>query len=90
MAPSRVISVPKTDPGAYNPKRPAGKLLLAQVAHLRDALSKHVDEKLADSKEATEILAFDIASIKTEADVSNYTQKVTAILHPQGAKRPGK
>jgi hypothetical protein len=83
MAPSQVISVSKTDPGAYNPKRPAGKLLLSQTRHLREALIQHLHE-------LTKILAVDLGSLKTEGDVSAYTQKVTAILHPQGAKRPGK
>lgn len=83
MAPSRVISVPKTDRGAYNPNRPAGKLLLAQTAHLRESLIRHLHE-------LTGLLAIDIRSLKTEADVSAYTQKITAILHPQGVNRPRK
>jgi hypothetical protein len=83
MAPSRVISVPKTDPAAYNPNRPAGKLLQAQTAHLREALIKYLHEVAG-------ILAIDIRSLKTEADVSAYGEKVTAILHPQGIKRPRK
>jgi hypothetical protein len=80
MAPARVMSVPNTDPGAYNPNRPAGKLLLAQTSHLREALIRHLNELAA-------ILATDIRSLKTEGDVSAYVEKVTAILHPQGARR---
>jgi hypothetical protein len=83
MAPSQVIAVPKTDPGAYNPNRPAGKLLLSQTKHLREALIVHLHE-------LTKILAIDLGSLKTERDVSAYSEKVTAILHPHGAKRPGK
>jgi hypothetical protein len=79
MAPAKVISVPKTDPGAYNPNRPAGKLLIAQTTHLREALIRHLHELAG-------ILATDMKSLKTEGDVSAYIQKVTAILHPQGAK----
>jgi len=79
MAASRVISVPKTDAGAYNPNRPAGKLLLAQTAHLREALIRHLHE-------LSGVLAINIRSLKTEGDVSAYAQKVTAILHPKGAK----
>ena len=90
MAPSRVISVPKTDPGAYDPNRKAGTLLRSQTVHLHHALSKHVDELTAQLKEATALLAIDTGSIKTEAEVSAYAHKVTAILHPRGAKRPGK
>jgi hypothetical protein len=81
MAPSRVIAVPKTDPGAYNPSRPAGKLLLAQVAHLREALTKH-------SREIEGVLAVDVGSLKTEGDVSAFIEKATAILHPGEIKRP--
>jgi len=73
-----VIQVPKTDPGAFNPKRPAGKLLRSQTAHLREALIKHLHE-------VTAILAIDLGSLTTEGDVSGYIQKVTAILHPHGA-----
>jgi hypothetical protein len=79
MAPLKVIAVPKTDPGAYDPNRPAGKLLLAQTAHLREALLRHLHE-------LSSVLAIDIRPIKTEGDVSAYAQKATAILHPQGAK----
>lgn len=80
MAPSRVISVPKTDADAYNPDRPAGKLLLAQTAHLREALIQHLCELAS-------ILTVDIRSLKTEGDVSAYAEKITAILHPQGVKQ---
>jgi hypothetical protein len=82
MAP-KVISVPKTDPGAYNPNRAAGKLLLAQTVHLREALIRHLHELVS-------VLAINIRSLKTEGDVSAYVHRVTAILHPQGLKRSGK
>ena len=83
MSPSRVIEVPKTDPGAYNPNRPAGKLLLAQTVHLHEALTKHL-------RELEGVLAIDVSSLKTEGDASAYIEKATAILHPQGIKRPRK
>ncbi len=83
MAPSRVISVPRTDPGAYNPSRSAGKLLLAQTVHLHEALTKHL-------RDLENVLAIDVGSLKTEGDVSAYIQKATAILHTQGIKRPQK
>lgn len=79
MAPSKVIAVPKTEPGAYNPNRPAGKLLLAQTAHLREALIRHLHE-------LSGVLAINIRSLKSEGAVSAYAEKVTAILHPKGAK----
>ena len=79
MIPLKVIAVPKTEPGAYNPNRAAGKLLLAQTAHLHQALIRHLHE-------LSSVLAIDVRSIKTEGDVSAYAQKATAILHPQGVK----
>jgi hypothetical protein len=75
----RVVQVPATDPGAFNPNRPAGKLLQSQTAHLREALIKHMHEVAA-------LTATDIRSLKTEGDVSGYIQKATAILHPHGAQ----
>jgi hypothetical protein len=81
MAPSQVISVPGTDRSAFNPNRPAGKLLLAQTVHLREALIKHLHE-------LTAVVAIDLGSLKTEGDVGAYIHKATAILHPYGAKRP--
>lgn len=80
MAPSRVISVPKTDPGAFNPKRSPGKLLQAQTLHLRDALIKHLHE-------LTTLLAIDVRTLRNEGEISDYIKKVTAILHAHGAKR---
>jgi hypothetical protein len=74
-----VINVPKTDASAYNPNRAAGKLLQAQAAHLREALIQHLHELSA-------ILKIDLRSLKTEGDISAYIQKVTAVLHPHGAK----
>lgn len=83
MAPSRVISVPKTDPGAFNPKRPAGRLLQAQTLHLREALIRHLHE-------LTKLLAIDVRALQTEGEVSEYIKNVTKTLHPHGAKRPRK
>lgn len=78
MAP-KVINVPKTDSGAYNPKRPAGLLLRSQALHMRDALIKHVHE-------LTTLLNIDMQSLKTEADVSGYVHKATAFLHTHPGK----
>jgi hypothetical protein len=80
MATNLVVNVPKTDRAAFNPKRPAGKLLQAQTLHLREALIKHLHQ-------VTSVLAIDPATLKTEGDVSDYVGKATAILHPQGAKK---
>jgi hypothetical protein len=78
MAP-KVINVPKTDPGAYNPNRPAGLLLRSQALHMREAVIKHVHE-------LTSLLNIEMNSLKTEADVSAYVQKATALLHKHGRK----
>lgn len=72
--PPKVIAVPKTDPGAYNPNRPAGTLLRSQALHMREALIKHVHE-------LTALISVDMNSLKTEADVSAYVHRVTALLH---------
>jgi len=78
MAP-KVIGVRKTDPSAYNPNRPAGLLLQAQAAHLREALIKHVHE-------VTTLINVDLKSLKTEADISAYVHRATALLHTRHAR----
>jgi hypothetical protein len=78
MAP-KVINVPKTDPSAYNPNRPAGTLLQAQALHMREALIKHVHE-------LTTLLNVDMKSLRTEADVSAYIHRATALLHTTAGK----
>jgi hypothetical protein len=77
--PPKVIAVPKTDPGAYNPNRPAGTLLQAQALHVREALIKHVHE-------LTTLLNIDMRSLKTEADVSAYVHRATTLLHTHAGK----
>jgi hypothetical protein len=69
--------VPRTDPGAFNPDRSAGKLLQSQTAHLREALITHLHQ-------VTALAATDIRSLKTEGQVSDYIHRVTSILHPHG------
>ena len=81
--PPKVVKVPKTDSTAFNPNRPAGKLLLAQTLHVREALIKHMEE-------LAKVLAVDVRSIKTEGDVSEYIRQATTILHQQGRKRERK
>jgi hypothetical protein len=80
MATNLIINVPKTDRAAFNPKRPAGKLLQAQTLHLREALIKHLHQ-------VSSVLAIDPTTLKTEGDISDYIGKATAILHPQGEKK---
>ena len=81
--PPKIIAVPKTSPGAYNPNRPAGALLQAQALHMREALIKHVHE-------LTALISVDMKSLKTEADVSAYVHRATALLHTHAARPPKK
>ena len=78
--PSNVILVPKPPREAFDKHRPAGKLLQAQIVHLREALIKHLAE-------IAEIVAIHPGSIKTEGEASAYIEQCTAILHPHAAKR---
>lgn len=72
--PPKVIDVPKTDPDAYRPNRKAGALLQAQAAHMREALTKRLQELRT-------LVEVDLRSLKTEADVSAYIHRATALLH---------
>lgn len=76
---SKIVLVPNPEPGSYNHKRPAGKLLQSQTLHLRQALLQHRDELEA-------LLAIDPKTLKTEGEVSAYIHKATAILHSHAAK----
>jgi hypothetical protein len=81
--PPRVVRVPKTPKKSYNPDRPAGNLLRAQILHLHEALKWHVAEVQA-------ALAINPRRLRTEREVSEYAKKVSRILHPHAAKRQGK
>jgi hypothetical protein len=76
------INVPKPEVGSFNPKRQAGLLLQSQALHMREALIKHLEE-LAN------LIAVDPKSLKTEADVSSYIHRATAILHRHAAAPSG-
>ena len=78
--PLKPILVPMPEPGAYNHDRPAGKLLLSQAAHFREALIQHLDDLMA-------VVAIDLRTLKTEGEVSAYIHKATAMLHTHG-RRP--
>ncbi|HEY2820302.1 MAG TPA: hypothetical protein VGJ06_04595 [Candidatus Acidoferrum sp.] len=80
------IKVPEPAKGSFDHNRLAGKLLLSQTLHLREALLRHL-------KDVAEVLAINPKDLKTERDVSNYVQRATAILHTQARKpseKPGK
>ena len=86
---AKIITVPKPGPQAFNKDRRAGTLLRSQAIHLRHALSKYVQEVTVQLKEATELLAVDPGSLKTEEHVSTYARKATAILHVRSARNQG-
>ena len=69
--------VPKPAPDAGNKHRPISHLLKSQVQHFREI------EKTWPKEKQTGI---DIALVKTEAEASAYIRRITATLHPQGAK----
>jgi hypothetical protein len=77
--PSNAIHVPKPAKSSYNPIRLLEKnaLLRNQVQHFRE-----VEKLLPPEKQS----GMDFASIKTEAHAAEYLRRLTAVLHPQGAK----
>lgn len=84
---AKITTIPKPGAKAFDKSRTAGTLLRSQMAHLRHTLAKYVQGVTANLKEATDLLAIDPASIKTEGEVSSYSAKVMAILHPHGSKQ---
>jgi hypothetical protein len=78
-----LIAVPKTPKESFNPDRAASDLLRSQSLHLQEALARHVGE-------GASILALNPRALKTERQVSEYIQKVTAILHPHAVEQFGK
>ena len=68
-----LIHVPRPK-NAYDPNRPMGSLLKAQVEHLREAESK------LPLRYRNEIDTY-IKAIKTEGEAARYIQKVTEAIH---------
>lgn len=68
-----LIHVPRPK-NAYDPNRPMGSLLKAQVDHLREAESK------LPMRYRHEIDTY-IKAIKTEGEAARYIQKVTEAIH---------
>jgi hypothetical protein len=75
-----IVVIPKPSPGSFNKNRPAGTLLQTQVVHLRKALVKHHAEVVA-------LLAIDLREVRTEGEVGDYAEKITAILHQRSTRR---
>lgn len=76
---NNVIQVPRPAKSSYNPQRPVQKntLLLHHLKHFRE-----IEKKLPPERQT----GIEFESIKTEAEASEYIRRMTAILHPQGAK----
>lgn len=76
---NREIEVPKTPKESFNPNRAASDLDRSQALHLREALVRHL-------KAVVEVLTVDPGTLDTEAEFSEYANRVTAILHPHVVK----
>jgi hypothetical protein len=78
--PDNVIHVPKPSAKAFNPNRPLkGNLLLqTQVKHFHE-----LEKGLAGEQQT----GINVESIATEGEASEYVRRLTAILHPQGARK---
>jgi hypothetical protein len=74
------IKVPRSAPGSFHKHRPISDLLKSQIEHLKEAEMKLRPETRT---------GVDINSIKTEEEAGLYIRKITAILHPQGARKAG-
>jgi hypothetical protein len=75
-----VIKVPQPPKSAFNKNRPVSALLKNQILHLHE-----VERKFPPARHSN----IYINSIKTEGEAADYIRKVTAQLHPEGAKRVG-
>lgn len=82
----RVVPIPRPPEDAFNKNRRAGTLLKGQTVHHRHALSKYLQTVVRHLDRIAAVLAIDLGSIKTEGDVSEYSRRVTAILHPHTRK----
>ena len=76
-----VVKVPKTPKSAYDHGRFISSLIEHQIKHFHDVEKSllKIGQKLTD-----------ISRIKTELQASKYLEKMTALLHPQGAGKPRK
>jgi hypothetical protein len=74
-----VIKVPKPDPKSYNPNRSITGLVQNQLFHLSVA-ERHLPEHHRSG--------IDPYSIDSEGKAAEYIRRLTAKLHPEGAKTP--
>jgi hypothetical protein len=70
------VEVPEIEETAYDHDRPISSLIRTQLQHLQAA------EHLLPKKDHTHI---NINRLHTEREASEYIQKVTSKLHPEGA-----
>ena len=78
--PDNVIHVPRASQSSYNPDRPLSKnlLLQEQVKHF-----SRLEKELAPEQQT----GIPFESITTEGEASAYIRKLTAVLHPAGARK---
>lgn len=70
---ANVISIPKPPKDAFNKHRPVSDLLWEQVEHLAAVVRRQIDDERR--------------AIRTEGQASDFIRKMTAILHPDGARK---
>jgi hypothetical protein len=76
--PIPMIDVPEVEEEAYNHDRPISSLIHHQLIHLSAA------EHCLPREKQTGI---NISRLHTEQQAAEYIQKVTALLHPEGAEK---
>lgn len=74
------IKVPRAAAGSFHKHRPISDLLKKQIEHFRE-----VEMRLRPETRT----GIDVNSIKTEEEAGLYLRKITAILHPQEARKAG-
>ncbi|MGC2161531.1 MAG: hypothetical protein WA634_06475 [Silvibacterium sp.] len=74
-----VVNVPHPAPGSFNPNRPPGCLIMAQLRHMHHAESGRLPKAKRDGRRPEDI--------HTEAEAAAYIAKVTQTLHPLRRKR---
>jgi hypothetical protein len=74
------IRVPKPPAPAFNPNRPVGCLLQAQLRHFHHAETARLSKEKRDGRRPDEI--------HTEAEAAAYIAKITKLLHPQRRRKP--
>lgn len=70
---AKVISIPEPPKTAFNKHRPVSELLWSQVEHLAAVVKKDIDDQRR--------------AINTEAQAADFIGRMTAVLHPEGARK---